>query len=139
MDESGEEIYIDISITRNDLNMLIEDLVTETINATKETMQKAGITANDVERVVFVGGPSNYKPLRDRVSSELAVRADTNVNPMTAVAEGASIFAESINWDSATHGRKSSNAEKKANSKSVPRFIANFRIQKKRLLFCKGK
>ena len=47
-------------------------------------------------KIVFVGGPTNYKPLRDKVSYELSLPASIDVNPMTAVAEGASIFAESI-------------------------------------------
>lgn len=113
MDEDGEEIYIDIPISRSQLNSLISELVDETIEATRETMQKAGLTANDIDRIVFVGGPSNYKPLRDKVCTALALKADTNVNPMTAVAEGASIFAESINWETEKHTRKEKRAEVK--------------------------
>ena len=41
----------------------------------------------------------------------LAVKSYTGVNPMTAVAEGASIFAESINWERSNHERKSQNAD----------------------------
>ena len=111
MDMDGEEIYIDIPITREQLDQYIQEMVTETVNATRETMQKAGLSANDIERVVFVGGPTNYKPLRDAVCHELALPADVNVNPMTAVAEGASIFAESINWSDSKHKRKAANAE----------------------------
>lgn len=37
-----------------------------------------------------------------------------DVNPMTAVAEGASIFAESINWESENHNRKSCTGETKS-------------------------
>lgn len=105
-DLDGEEIYIDIPITRAAVNELTAGRVEETIEAARETLKKAGITSHDLERVVFVGGPTNYKPLRDKVSFELGVPANTDVNPMTAVAEGASIFAESIDWSSQTRGRK---------------------------------
>ena len=111
MDESGEEIYLDIPITRGDLDALISEIVEDTISSTRETLKNAGLSANDVEKIVFVGGPTNYKPLRDKVSSELALSASTDLNPMTAVAEGASIFAESIDWTSQRHNRKSSTAE----------------------------
>ena len=47
-------------------------------------------------RIVFVGGPTNYKPLRDAVCRALELPADTTVNPMTAVAEGAAIFASEL-------------------------------------------
>lgn len=105
-DEVGNELYIDIRISRNDVDDLISDLVNETVEATRDVLSKAGLTSNDVERVVFIGGPTNYKPLRDRVAFELSLPVSIDVNPMTAVAEGASIFAESIDWLSESHNRK---------------------------------
>ena len=124
IDENGEEIYLDINISRNDIDSLIRELIQETINATRETMQKAGLTSNDIERIVFVGGPSNYKPLRDKVCEELALKSDVNVNPMTAVAEGASIFAESVNWETEKHDRKEKNAEVRSNMDISFRYTA---------------
>ena len=109
LDEDGNELYIDIDICREDVNALISDLVAETVEATRETLSKAGISANDIERIVFVGGPTNYKPIRDMVAFELSLPTDIDVNPMTAVAEGASIFAESIDWSTESHNRKAAN------------------------------
>ena len=109
MDESGAELYLDIDIDRNQITALIDDLIQESVTATRETLAKAGLTSADVEKVVFVGGPTNYKPLRDKVAFELAIPANIDINPMTAVAEGASIFAESIDWSSESHNRKSAN------------------------------
>ena len=96
-DLNGEEIYLDIPLQREFYNDLIADRVNDTIHAARETLSKTGYTANDVECIVWVGGPTHYKPLRDKVSFELGIKGDIlAVNPMTAVAEGASIFAESI-------------------------------------------
>lgn len=106
-DESGEEVYIDVSITRKQYDDLIAPKVDESIRAARETLEKAGLSPHDVERVVFVGGPTHYKPLRDKVAFELGISASTDVNPMTAVAEGAAVFAESIDWASQSRGRKS--------------------------------
>ena len=106
-DESNQEIYIDIAVARSTLDSLIEEKVGESIEAARETLAKAGLSPHDVERVVFIGGPTNYKPLRDLVSFELGIPASAEVNPMTAVAEGAAIFAESIEWRSENRGRKS--------------------------------
>lgn len=109
MDESGNEMYIDIDLSRGQVDGIISELVKETVDATRETLTKAGLSANDLERIIFVGGPTNYKPLRDKVAYELSLPANINVNPMTAVAEGASIFAESIDWSSDNHTRKAAN------------------------------
>lgn len=107
-DESGTDLYLDIPITRTMLDPLIESRIDESITAARETLTKAGLTAHDIERIVFVGGPTHYKPLRDKVSFELGIPGSTDVNPMTAVAEGAALFAESIEWSSKSRGRKSS-------------------------------
>jgi molecular chaperone DnaK len=106
-DLSGKEIYLDIPLARQTFNELIAQKLAESIQAARETMEKAGLSPHDVERVVFVGGPTHYKPLRDKVAFELGIAPSTDVNPMTAVAEGAAVFAESIDWDSQSRGRKS--------------------------------
>jgi molecular chaperone DnaK len=106
-DKAGKEIYLDIPLDRATLDQLIEDRVIESIDSARDTLTKAGLTANDVERVVFVGGPTNYKPLRDKVSFELGIPGSYEVNPMTAVSEGAALFAESIEWGSQNRRRKS--------------------------------
>jgi molecular chaperone DnaK len=106
-DLAGEEIYLDIAIDRARYDGLIADKLAESIQATRETLDKVGLSAHDVERIVFVGGPTHYKPLRDKVAFELGIAASTDVNPMTAVAEGAAVFAESVDWNSQSRGRKS--------------------------------
>lgn len=106
-DQAGEEIYIDITIDRKRYDGLIGPKVEESIVSARETLEKAGLSPHDVERVVFVGGPTHYKPLRDKVAFELGIAPSTDVNPMTAVAEGAAVFAESIDWASQSRGRKS--------------------------------
>ena len=105
-DDVDAEVYVDIPFTRQVLDELIASKVDESIKSARDTLEKAGLSPHDVERIVFVGGPTQYKPLRDRVAFELGISSSTDVNPMTAVAEGAAIFAESIDWSSQSRGRK---------------------------------
>ena len=106
-DLSGDEIYLDIPLQRGTFDALISDRIENTITTARETLSQAELTPNDVEEIVWVGGPTNYKPLRDKVAFELGIPGDAmTVNPMTAVAEGASVFAESVDWNSETRSRK---------------------------------
>lgn len=118
-DEAGEEIYLDIPLTRETLDKLMEEKIQESVAAVRETIDKAGITSDDIEKIVFIGGPTNYKPLRDKVSLQLGIAASTEVNPMTAVAEGAALFAESIDWEKEDKSRKSSRAKKQTSLPNV--------------------
>ena len=103
-DLNGNEIYLEIPLQRHTFDELIADQVNDTIAAARGTLLETGLTPNDLETIVWIGEPTHYKPLRDKVAFELGIKGDTlAVNPMTAVAEGASIFAESIDWS--TQGR----------------------------------
>jgi len=107
-DQSGADIYVDVPLSKDQLDQLIDDKLRDSIESVRETMTKAGLSSQDVDRVVFVGGPTQYKTVRDKVAFELGLPGALDVNPMTAVAEGAAIFAESVDWGSQRKGRKAS-------------------------------
>ena len=105
-DMDGNEIYLDIPLTRDDLNSIIEPKINESVEKVLEVIQKNNLHVTDFENIVFIGGPSNYKPLRDKVSEMLSIPGVMEVNPMTTVAEGAAVYAESIDWASENRHRK---------------------------------
>jgi len=107
-DLSGASIYIDIPFQRATFEEVIRPLLDETIEVTQQTITRTNLTTDNIDRIVFVGGPTQFKPLRDYVCSQLGLPPDTKVDPMTAVAEGAAIFAESIDWSTSKLSRKSS-------------------------------
>ena len=112
LDLNGAEIYEDIPLHRDTFDKLIAEKINDTINRARETMEECGVNAQDLDCIVWVGGPTNYKPLRDKVIAELGIEGDLYaVDLMTAVAEGASIFAESINWRSEKRERKSTRGQ----------------------------
>ena len=108
LDLDGKEIYLDIPIDQDILTDLISSRVHESISEVLNTIKKAGLTPKDIDNLVFIGGPTNYKPLRDMVVSELGIPGNIELDPMTAVSEGASLFAETIDWASVDHSRKQS-------------------------------
>ena len=105
-DLNDKEIYEEILSQRDTVNKLIAEKINDTIDCARKTMEECGVNAHDLDRIVWIGGPTYYKPLRDKVSLELGIEGDMSVNPMTAVAEGASIFAESIAWNSDVYKMK---------------------------------
>ena len=133
-DEDNNEMYIDIDLTRSQMDAIISDLVKETVDACRDTLNKAGLSANDLECVIFVGGPTNYKILRDKIAYELSAPVKIDVNPMTAVAEGASIFAESIDWSSESHNRKAANDVIKTDIALSFKYTARIVVQLRRLI-----
>ena len=115
-DKKGSEIYLDIPLHRNTYDQIISAQIAESIQAVRETLSSVGLSPQDLDRIVFIGGPTHYKPLRDKISFELGIPGNADVNPMTAVAEGASVFAESIDWSSRNHARKTPRGQIAASS-----------------------
>ena len=131
-DRTGAKIYLEVPLDRQTLNDLIDDMVDKSINEVRNTLTTSGLQAHDIERIVFVGGPTNYGPLREKVSFELGIQGSTEVNPMTAVAEGAALFAESIDWMSEEHQQKSSRGTISSRGKVNLQFAFSARIPDER-------
>ena len=72
-DLDDEDIYLDIPLERSTFNELIDDRINDSIEAARNTIKSAGLSPDDIERVVFIGGPTNYAPLREKVSFELGI------------------------------------------------------------------
>ena len=115
-DEDGEEIYLDVPFDRESFFDAIDELVTKAIETARATIDKSGLTSDDISKIIFIGGPVNYKPIRDRVVDELGIPGSIEVNPMTAVSEGAAIFAEAVDWDSDDNERKATREQFKSDS-----------------------
>ncbi|MBR4153602.1 MAG: Hsp70 family protein [Selenomonadaceae bacterium] len=115
-DEDGEEIYIDVEINRADYNTAIAEPVMKAIETARVTIEKSGLSAGDIKKIIFIGGSNNYKPIREKVVAELGISGSMEVNPMTAVSEGAAIFAELVDWNSQEHERKATREQFKSDA-----------------------
>ncbi|MBQ6377155.1 MAG: Hsp70 family protein [Lachnospiraceae bacterium] len=123
-DLNGEGIYLDLTLTRSDLEESVRQMAEATVDVTLDTMRKAGVTRERVDQILFVGGPTMYAPLREEVCRRLEIPRGTAVNPMTAVAEGAAIYAESINWEDDGQKRKERFGEYSENEQVRVRYEA---------------
>ncbi len=97
-DQSETEIFLDAPITRSQFEELIRQPIEHTINLIKRLLEENEVLPADVDRIVFVGGPSRIPLIRKLVTETLDVSADLRTDPMTAVAEGAAYFCESRLW-----------------------------------------
>jgi molecular chaperone DnaK len=106
-DLAGDPIYVEMTIARSTLEGLIQDQISDSIELCRKILRDNGLTHEDIDRIVFIGGPSKMPIVRDRVSTGLGIPADLKTDPMTAVARGAAIFCESRDWNGTAGRRKS--------------------------------
>jgi len=87
------------TISRADLEKLVEDLIDRTIEPCRKALKDAGVEAKDIADVVLVGGMSRMPRVRERVKEFFGRDPHTGVNPDEVVAMGAAIQAGVLQGD----------------------------------------
>ncbi len=87
------------TLTRADLEKLVDDLIERTIEPCKKALKDAGIDAKDIADVVLVGGMTRMPRVRERVKDFFGRDPHTGVNPDEVVAMGAAIQAGVLQGD----------------------------------------
>lgn len=110
-DLDGQEIYISIDFGRRKLVSLIKDRIDDSIALCRKIIADNGYQHQDIARIVPIGGPSKMPIIRELLQSELGIDVEQGLDPMTAVAMGAAIFAESRHWEGEASSRKISRGQ----------------------------
>ena len=87
------------TISRADLEKLVDDLIERTIEPCKKALKDAGVDAKDIHDVVLVGGMTRMPRVRERVKEFFGKDPHTGVNPDEVVAMGAAIQAGVLQGD----------------------------------------
>ncbi|MGI9322395.1 MAG: Fe-S protein assembly chaperone HscA, partial [Pseudomonadales bacterium] len=80
-------------LTRDEFESLAQPLIDETINACKRTVKDAGLTMQEVEQVVMVGGSTRVPLVVSSVASCFGATPLTDLDPDKVVALGAALQA----------------------------------------------
>jgi len=87
------------TLTRADLEKMVDDLIERTIEPCRKALKDAGIDAKDIADVVLVGGMTRMPRVRERVKEFFGREPHTGVNPDEVVAMGAAIQAGVLQGD----------------------------------------
>ncbi len=89
-DASGPK-HLNIKLTRAKLEGLVADLIERTIAPCKAALKDAGLSANEIQEVIMVGGMTRMPKVLDTVKSFFGREPHRGVNPDEVVAIGAAI------------------------------------------------
>jgi molecular chaperone DnaK len=87
------------TITRADLEKLVADLISRTLEPCRKAIKDAGIDAKAIDEVVLVGGMTRMPRVREVVKEFFNKEPHTGVNPDEVVAMGAAIQAGVLQGD----------------------------------------
>jgi molecular chaperone DnaK len=91
-DASGPK-HLDQRLTRSKLNELTSDLLDRTVGPTKQAMKDAGVTGEQIDHIVLVGGMTRMPSVQEKVKELTGKDPHKGVNPDEVVAVGAAIQA----------------------------------------------
>ena len=89
-DESGP-LHLDMDLTRANFDKMTKHLVDRTVGPVRQALKDAGMTPNDIDEVLLVGGSTRMISVQEAVKAELGKEPNRSVNPDEVVAMGAAI------------------------------------------------
>ncbi|GAA6191373.1 molecular chaperone DnaK [Phaeobacter gallaeciensis] len=96
---SGTPLHMVLKLTRAKLESLVSDLIKASIKPCQAALKDAGLSANEIDEVVLVGGMTRMPRVVEEVTKFFGKEPHKGVNPDEVVAMGAAIQAGVLQGD----------------------------------------
>ena len=83
--------HLEVTLTKQKFDALTQDLVEKTIEPMRKALKDAGLTYNDIAKVILVGGSTRIPAVQEAVKKETGKEPFKGINPDECVAIGAAI------------------------------------------------
>ena len=84
-------LHLNVTLNRAKFEELNKDLFDSTLDAVRKALKDAKLSANDIDKVLLVGGSTRIPYIQELVKKELGKEPSKEVNPDEVVAMGAAI------------------------------------------------
>lgn len=95
-DEYGEEMELDITVTQSEVFDVIRPYFQKVVDICKELVNRNHLSPSQIDKLILVGGPTHSPLVRQMLKEQITPNVDTSIDPMTAVATGAALYASTI-------------------------------------------
>ncbi|MEE4289498.1 MAG: molecular chaperone DnaK [Erythrobacter sp.] len=96
---SSTPLHLVETISRADLEKMVDGLIQRTLDPCKKALADAGVSKNEIDEVILVGGMTRMPKVREVVEKFFEAKPHTGVNPDEVVAMGAAIQAGVLQGD----------------------------------------
>ena len=87
---------LELSVTRGELDEMVEDLVERAIAVTLSALEQSGLEASDIGEVVLVGGQTRMPLVQTRLAEIFGKEPSRGVHPEEVVAVGAALHGATL-------------------------------------------
>ncbi len=96
---SSTPLHLVETLSRADLEKLVDKLIQRTLDPCKKALADAGVSKDEIDEVILVGGMTRMPKVREVVEKFFGAKPHTGVNPDEVVAMGAAIQAGVLQGD----------------------------------------
>lgn len=95
-DDEGNDIELDFVVTQEDIEPIVAPIFQKAVDICKKLLDRNNLTGANLDTLILVGGPTYSPVLRAMLKEQITPNVDTSIDPMTAVAKGAALYASGI-------------------------------------------
>ncbi|GAS83128.1 MULTISPECIES: molecular chaperone DnaK [Paenibacillus] len=95
----GVPQHLELNLSRAKFEEISEGLVERTLEPTRRALSDAGMTANDIDKIVLVGGSTRIPAVQEAIKKLTGKEPHKGVNPDEVVALGAAVQAGVLTGD----------------------------------------
>ena len=95
-DEDGKEIGLDLTLTQEQAFDVMRPYFQKAVDICKNLVQRNNLNGSQITKLILVGGPTHSPLIRQMLREQVTPNVDTNIDPMTAVATGATLYASTL-------------------------------------------
>lgn len=88
---NGTPVHLNMDITRSKFDELTSDLVEESLKPVRQALEDAGLSHDDIEKVLLVGGSTRIPAVQEAVKKLIGKNPQKDINPDECVAIGAAL------------------------------------------------
>jgi len=96
-DDEGNEIEIDLMVSKEKYEEVVKPIFQRAINISTKLLKNNMLSGSELRTILMIGGPTLSETLRDMVRDQITSKTNVSIDPMTAVAKGAALFASTKN------------------------------------------
>ena len=89
----GEPKHLEMDLSRTDLERIVRSVIERCRGPVEQALRDAQVQPKDIDRIVFVGGPTRMPAVRAFFEEMFGRKAEMGIDPMECVASGAAIQA----------------------------------------------
>lgn len=92
-------LHLETTLTRAKFEELSDDLVKRAMDPTRQAVKDSGLSKNEIDEVILVGGSTRIPAVQEAIKKELGKEPNRSVNPDEVVAMGAAIQGGVLSGD----------------------------------------